>query len=65
MVTNAVRAYSLSCVWTVEYTLDLLLIGGLFPEAVWLAHKLGDWKMAVAIGVAYKLYCQSNDYFPW
>ncbi|XP_062984212.1 ciliogenesis and planar polarity effector 1 [Elgaria multicarinata webbii] len=63
IVTNAVRDHSLSCVWTVEYALDLLLIGGLIPEAVWLARKLGDWKMAVSIGVAYNLYCQSNDSF--
>ncbi|XP_032069124.1 ciliogenesis and planar polarity effector 1 isoform X3 [Thamnophis elegans] len=59
-VTEAVRDNGLSCTWTVEYTLDLLLIGGLIPEAVWLAQKLGDWKMAVSIGVAYQLYCQSN-----
>ncbi|KAM6474288.1 ciliogenesis and planar polarity effector 1 [Liasis olivaceus] len=59
-VTEAVRDNGLSCVWTVEYTLDLLLVGGLIPEAVWLAQKLGDWKMAVSIGVAYHLYCQSN-----
>ncbi|XP_034298270.1 ciliogenesis and planar polarity effector 1 isoform X3 [Pantherophis guttatus] len=59
-VTEAVRDNGLSCTWTVEYTLDLLLISGLIPEAVWLAQKLGDWKMAVSIGVAYQLYCQSN-----
>ncbi|XP_063149235.1 ciliogenesis and planar polarity effector 1 [Candoia aspera] len=59
-VTEAVRDNGLSCVWTVEYTLDLLLVSGLIPEAVWLAQKLGDWKMAVSVGVAYHLYCQSN-----
>ncbi|XP_053153161.1 ciliogenesis and planar polarity effector 1 isoform X2 [Hemicordylus capensis] len=64
IVTNAVTDQGLSCVWTVEYALDLLLVGGLIPEAVWLAHKLGDWKMAVSIGVVYNLYCQSHDGFP-
>ncbi|KAG8131162.1 hypothetical protein E2320_017971, partial [Naja naja] len=59
-VAEALRDNGLSCTWTVEYTLDLLLISGLIPEAVWLAQKLGDWKMAVSIGVAYQLYCQSN-----
>ncbi|XP_062828550.1 ciliogenesis and planar polarity effector 1 isoform X2 [Anolis carolinensis] len=64
IVTDAVRDLGLSCVWTVEYALDLLLVGGLIPESVWLAHKLGDWKMAVSIGVAYDLYCQSNNGIP-
>ncbi|XP_044287142.1 ciliogenesis and planar polarity effector 1 isoform X3 [Varanus komodoensis] len=64
LVTRAVRAQCLSSVWTVDYALDLLLIGGLIPEAVWLAHKLGDWKVAVSVGLTYNLYCQSNDSFP-
>ncbi|XP_005282188.2 ciliogenesis and planar polarity effector 1 isoform X9 [Chrysemys picta bellii] len=60
VVTSAVRDQNLSSVWTAEYALDLLFVGGLIPEAVWLAHKLGDWKMSVSIGVAYNLYCQSG-----
>uniref|UniRef100_A0A8C3FHU4 Ciliosis and planar polarity effector complex subunit 1 n=1 Tax=Chrysemys picta bellii TaxID=8478 RepID=A0A8C3FHU4_CHRPI len=60
VVTSAVRDQNLSSVWTAEYALDLLFVGGLIPEAVWLAHKLGDWKMSVSIGVAYSLYCQSG-----
>uniref|UniRef100_W5N4R7 Ciliosis and planar polarity effector complex subunit 1 n=1 Tax=Lepisosteus oculatus TaxID=7918 RepID=W5N4R7_LEPOC len=59
-VAEAARAQQLSGVWTVGYALDLLLIGGLLPEAVWLAHRLGDWKMAVSLGLAYMLYCQNN-----
>ncbi|XP_066471324.1 ciliogenesis and planar polarity effector 1 isoform X1 [Tiliqua scincoides] len=62
-VTVAVKDLNLSCVWTVEYALDLLLVGGLIPEAVWLVHKLGDWKMAVSIGMVYHLYCQNHDGF--
>ncbi|XP_041110948.1 ciliogenesis and planar polarity effector 1 isoform X3 [Polyodon spathula] len=60
LVANIVRDQHLSAVWTVEYALDLLLIGGLVPEAAWLAHRLGDWKMAVSLSLAYNLYCQSN-----
>ncbi|EPQ11667.1 hypothetical protein D623_10029263 [Myotis brandtii] len=54
-VASAVREQSLSHVWTVDYALELLLIGGLVPEAVWLAQELGDWKTAVSIGVASQL----------
>ncbi|XP_075788637.1 ciliogenesis and planar polarity effector 1 isoform X2 [Pelodiscus sinensis] len=61
MVTSAVRDQNLSSVWTAEYALDLFFVGGLIPEAVWLARKLGDWKMSVTIGVAYNLYCQSSS----
>ncbi|EMP30280.1 Putative protein C5orf42 [Chelonia mydas] len=63
VVASAVRYQKLSSVWTAEYALDLLFVGGLIPEAVWLAHKLGDWKMSVSIGVAYNLYCQSGGDF--
>ncbi|XP_074851741.1 ciliogenesis and planar polarity effector 1 [Carettochelys insculpta] len=62
-VTSTVRDKNLSSVWTAEYALDLLLVGGLIPEAVWLVHTLGDWKMSVSIGVAYNLYCQSSGVF--
>ncbi|XP_029025275.1 ciliogenesis and planar polarity effector 1 [Betta splendens] len=60
-VSKAVRQQHLSEVWTVEYALDLLLLGGLLPESVWLAHHLGDWKTAVSLSLAYKSYC--SDYF--
>ncbi|XP_036384605.1 ciliogenesis and planar polarity effector 1 [Megalops cyprinoides] len=59
-VLGAVRRQQLSEVWTVEYTLDLLLQGGLLPEAVWLAHHLGDWKTAVFLGLAYTTYCKDH-----
>ncbi|KAK4815418.1 hypothetical protein QYF61_001406, partial [Mycteria americana] len=63
LVTRAVRDQNLSSVWTAEYALDLFFIGGLIPEAVWLTHRLGDWKVSVSIGVAYQLYCQNSDGF--
>ncbi|XP_050768477.1 ciliogenesis and planar polarity effector 1 [Gymnogyps californianus] len=63
LVTRAVRDQNLSSVWTAEYALDLFFIGGLIPEAVWLTHRLGDWKLSVSIGVAYQLYCQNSDEF--
>ncbi|XP_069819652.1 ciliogenesis and planar polarity effector 1 [Dendropsophus ebraccatus] len=56
IVAGVVRDQNLSSVWTVEYTLDLLLVGGLIPEAAWLADKLGDWKMSVSMSVAYNLH---------
>ncbi|XP_066195606.1 ciliogenesis and planar polarity effector 1 [Sylvia atricapilla] len=61
LVTRAVRDQNLSSVWTAEYALDLFFIGGLIPEAVWLAHTLGNWKLSVSIGLAYQLYCQNSD----
>uniref|UniRef100_A0A8D1YDM7 Ciliogenesis and planar polarity effector 1 n=1 Tax=Sus scrofa TaxID=9823 RepID=A0A8D1YDM7_PIG len=62
-VASAVREQNLSNVWTVEYALELLLIGGLVPEAAWLAHKLGDWKTSVSIGVAFQLFCKHHSNF--
>ncbi|KFQ54153.1 Uncharacterized protein C5orf42, partial [Pelecanus crispus] len=63
LVTRAIRDQNLSSVWTAEYALDLFFIGGLIPEAVWLTHRVGDWKLSVSIGVAYQLYCQNSDEF--
>ncbi|XP_048224198.1 ciliogenesis and planar polarity effector 1 [Perognathus longimembris pacificus] len=60
-VASVVRDQSLSSVWTAEYALELLLIGGLIPEAVWLAHRLGDWKTSVSIGVAFQLFCNNDS----
>ncbi|XP_038599583.1 LOW QUALITY PROTEIN: ciliogenesis and planar polarity effector 1 [Tachyglossus aculeatus] len=60
-VSSVVRDQNLSEVWTVEYALELLLIGGLLPEAVWLVHTLGDWKMSVSIGLAINLFCKNNS----
>uniref|UniRef100_A0A7N4PTN0 Ciliosis and planar polarity effector complex subunit 1 n=1 Tax=Sarcophilus harrisii TaxID=9305 RepID=A0A7N4PTN0_SARHA len=60
-VASVIRDQNLSYLWTVEYALELLFITGLVPEAVWLAHRLGDWKMAVSIGLAFKLCYKSNS----
>lgn len=59
-VAAAVRSQHLSAVWTVEYTLELLLLGGLISEAVWLTQSLGDWKMAASLGLAYTTYCRQH-----
>ncbi|KAM9306622.1 LOW QUALITY PROTEIN: ciliogenesis and planar polarity effector 1 [Pholidichthys leucotaenia] len=61
-VSRSVRQQHLSDVWTVDYAQDLLLIGGLLPEAVWLAHHLGDWKTAAAVSLAYSTYFRENTY---
>ncbi|XP_029300430.1 LOW QUALITY PROTEIN: ciliogenesis and planar polarity effector 1 [Cottoperca gobio] len=60
-VTRAVRQQQLSEVWTVDYAQDLLLLGGLLPETVWLAYHLGDWKTAASLSLAYTNYC--TDHF--
>ncbi|XP_076876883.1 ciliogenesis and planar polarity effector 1 isoform X2 [Brachyhypopomus gauderio] len=57
---GAVRAQNLSGVWTVDYALELLLLGGLLPEAVWLARSLGDWKTAASLGLAYDMACRQH-----
>ncbi|KAF7217094.1 ciliogenesis and planar polarity effector 1 isoform X2 [Nothobranchius furzeri] len=59
-VARAVRQQHLSELWTVDYALDLLLLGGLLPEAVWLAYHLGDWKTAVTLSLAYTSYCSEH-----
>ncbi|KAM8743852.1 ciliogenesis and planar polarity effector 1 isoform 3-T4 [Acanthopagrus schlegelii] len=60
-VSKAVRRHQLSEVWTVDYAQDLLLLGGLLPETVWLASHLGDWKTAASLSLAYVNYC--TDHF--
>ncbi|KAF3702035.1 Protein JBTS17 [Channa argus] len=60
-VSRAIREQHLSEVWTVDYAQDLLLLGGLLPETVWLAYHLGDWKTAVSLSLAYTTYC--TNYF--
>ncbi|KAM4527651.1 ciliogenesis and planar polarity effector 1 isoform 2-T2 [Odontesthes bonariensis] len=59
-VARAVRQQHLSEVWTVDYAQDLLLLGGLLPEAAWLAYHLGDWKTAVSLSLAYTSYCTEH-----
>ncbi|XP_061603123.1 LOW QUALITY PROTEIN: ciliogenesis and planar polarity effector 1 [Phyllopteryx taeniolatus] len=54
---RAVRQQNMSEKWTVDYALDLLLLGGLLPETVWLASKLGDWKTGASVSLAYMYYC--------
>ncbi|KAA0704314.1 Protein JBTS17 [Triplophysa tibetana] len=56
-VVDGLRSQHLSDVWTVDYALELLLLGGLLPEAAWMAQHLGDWKMAATLSLAYSSYC--------
>lgn len=51
-LTQQLTAESLDEAWTVEQTLQLLLLAASLPEAVWLAHQLSDWKTAVMLGAA-------------
>ncbi|XP_034047925.1 ciliogenesis and planar polarity effector 1 isoform X2 [Thalassophryne amazonica] len=59
-VAIAVRRQHLSEAWTVDYAQDLLLLGGLLPETVWLAYHLGDWKSAASLSLAYTNYCYKH-----
>ncbi|KAG5834759.1 hypothetical protein ANANG_G00264970 [Anguilla anguilla] len=62
-VLGEVWRQQLSEVWTVDYALELLLQGGLLPEAAWLAHRLGDWKTAASLSLAYCTYCSEQADF--
>ncbi|XP_061589161.1 ciliogenesis and planar polarity effector 1 [Cololabis saira] len=64
-VARAVRQQHLSEVWTVDYAQDLLLLGGLLPEAVWMAYHLGDWKTAVSLSLAYTNHCAEHPDITW
>ncbi|XP_032879284.1 ciliogenesis and planar polarity effector 1-like [Amblyraja radiata] len=55
-VLRAVREQGVSECWSVERTVELLLLGRLLPEATWLARSLGDWKTAVVMGLAFHLH---------
>ncbi|XP_057675157.1 ciliogenesis and planar polarity effector 1 isoform X1 [Corythoichthys intestinalis] len=57
---RAIRQQNMSEKWTVNYTVDLLLLGGLLPETVYLASKLGDWKTAASVSLAYLYYCDDH-----
>nr|XP_057917617.1 ciliogenesis and planar polarity effector 1 isoform X2 [Doryrhamphus excisus] len=59
-VARAVRQQHLSEKWTVDYALDLLLLGGLLPETAWLAYNLGDWKTAASVSLAYNNFCTDH-----
>ncbi|XP_064163689.1 ciliogenesis and planar polarity effector 1 isoform X2 [Anguilla rostrata] len=62
-VLGEVWRQQLSEMWTVDYALELLLQGGLLPEAAWLAHRLGDWKTAASLSLAYCTYCSEQADF--
>lgn len=57
---RAVRQQYMSEKWTVDYAVDLLLLGGLLPETAWLAYKLGDWKTSASVSLAYVYYCAGH-----
>ncbi|XP_077593889.1 ciliogenesis and planar polarity effector 1 [Stigmatopora nigra] len=57
---RAVRQQNMSEKWTVNYAVDLLLLGGLLPETAYLASKLRDWKTAASISLAYLHYCTDH-----
>ncbi|XP_077981411.1 uncharacterized protein LOC144436484 [Glandiceps talaboti] len=57
-VSYSIRQQDLSEIWTSDRALQLLLIAGLLPEAIWFSKELGDWKSAFVLGVTHIKYSQ-------
>ncbi|KAH9499839.1 hypothetical protein Btru_076748 [Bulinus truncatus] len=55
-IAAVIRHQKLSAVWTVERTLEYLLLSGLVCEAVWFADRMGDWKSAYQLSVAHVIH---------
>ncbi|XP_059166975.1 ciliogenesis and planar polarity effector 1-like [Physella acuta] len=51
-----IRHQKLGAVWTVERTLEYLLLGGLVCEATWFADRMGDWKAAYQLSVSHEIH---------
>lgn len=58
-VAQAVRDQGLYELWSVNATVELLLVSGLIPEGAWLAMNLGDWKNALLLSFANDLLTSS------
>ncbi|ESP02446.1 hypothetical protein LOTGIDRAFT_138424 [Lottia gigantea] len=58
-LTQIIRNDNLSDIWTVERTLEYLLLSGLVCEATWFADKMGDWKAAFLLSVACEQHKQT------
>ena len=50
--TSLIREEKLGEIWTPECALECLMMSGLYTEAVWFVHQLGDWKTAFIMSVA-------------
>ncbi|XP_070564175.1 ciliogenesis and planar polarity effector 1-like isoform X2 [Ptychodera flava] len=57
-VSYSIRQQDLSEIWTSDRALQLLLVAGMLPEAIWFSKELGDWKSAFVLGVTYVKYKQ-------
>ncbi|PIK33752.1 hypothetical protein BSL78_29436 [Apostichopus japonicus] len=55
LIANKIQEQGLSIYWTPDLTLSLLLIGGLFPEAIWFSKEVGDWRSAFTLSVIYSM----------
>ncbi|KAL3869912.1 hypothetical protein ACJMK2_042534 [Sinanodonta woodiana] len=52
-ITRFITRDGLSSIWTIERTVEYLLLSGLVCEMTWFAHKLGDWKTALLLAFAH------------
>ncbi|CAL1547193.1 unnamed protein product [Lymnaea stagnalis] len=55
-IATIIRHQKLGSVWTVERTLEYLLLSGLLCEATWFADRMGDWKSAYQLSVSHTLH---------
>ncbi|XP_055956482.1 uncharacterized protein LOC126817630 [Patella vulgata] len=60
-ITQIIRYQKLGDVWTVERTLEYLLLSGLVCEATWFAVKMGDWKAGYLLSVACEQHKQTSS----
>ena len=52
-VVQAIRDQELSKTWTVDFALELALLGGLWEEACKFVADLGEWRKAILLAMAY------------
>ncbi|KAJ8040595.1 Protein JBTS17 [Holothuria leucospilota] len=55
LIANNIHEQGISDLWTPDVALNLLLITGLFPEAIWFSKEVGDWKSAFTLSVIYRM----------
>lgn len=51
-----IRQQKISGIWTVERSMEYLLLSGLICEAVWFADQMGNWKTAFQLASAWSLH---------
>lgn len=55
LIASNIHEQGVSAFWTPDVTLNLLLLAGLFPEAIWFSNEVGDWRTAFTLSVIYNM----------